>query len=153
MTATSWGLYLAIENIDGQFLDQHELPDGNLYEMKSASGKLDNDGENRVADKSDLNAFMGSYLYGAPRHKLVANKLQPSGYYSYRSISEAIHNYDIWEGKNYYYFLKYETSHWSMFHGILMSPGPEYCRAAVRPLCYACVVTARVQSGIPESLT
>ena len=33
-----WGLYLAIENMDGQFLDDHDLPDGNLYDMHDWTG-------------------------------------------------------------------------------------------------------------------
>ena len=28
-----WGLYLTIEQMDGRFLDEHDLPDGNLYKM------------------------------------------------------------------------------------------------------------------------
>src|SRR6185369_6870645 len=29
-----WGLYLAIENMDGNFLEEHHLPDGNLYKLE-----------------------------------------------------------------------------------------------------------------------
>nr|NIP93466.1 hypothetical protein [Akkermansiaceae bacterium] len=29
-----YGLYLAIEQMDGRFLDEHGLPDGNLYKME-----------------------------------------------------------------------------------------------------------------------
>ena len=37
-----WGLYLAVEQEDGRFLDEHGLPDGNLYKMESGSGELSN---------------------------------------------------------------------------------------------------------------
>jgi hypothetical protein len=110
-----WGLYLALENVDGQFLDQHNLPDGNLYEMKGATGELDNEGEEGVADKYDLIAFMNGYLYGNPDTTWWRTNFDLAGYFSFRSITEAIHNYDIGEGKNYYYYLNPETRRWSIF--------------------------------------
>ena len=32
-----WGLYMTIEQMDGRFLDEHGLPDGNLYKMDSGA--------------------------------------------------------------------------------------------------------------------
>ena len=32
-----YGLYLAIEQMDGQFLDQNGMPDGNLYKIEGHS--------------------------------------------------------------------------------------------------------------------
>ena len=110
-----WGLYLALENVDGHFLDQHGLPDGNLYEMKGATGELDNEGEEGAADKSDLMAFMNGYLYGNPDTNWWRTNFDLAGYYSFRAVTEAVHNYDIWEGKNYYYYLNPETRRWSVF--------------------------------------
>jgi hypothetical protein len=31
-----WGVYLAIEQENGRFLEEHNLPDGNLYKMEGA---------------------------------------------------------------------------------------------------------------------
>ena len=33
-----WGLYMTIEQMDGRFLDEHGLPDGNLYKMEDGTG-------------------------------------------------------------------------------------------------------------------
>ena len=39
-----WGLYLTIEQMDGRFLDEHNLPDGsNTYKMEGGSGDLNNE--------------------------------------------------------------------------------------------------------------
>ncbi|MDH7600174.1 MAG: lamin tail domain-containing protein, partial [Sedimentisphaerales bacterium] len=48
------GLYLAVEQPDGRFLDQHNLPDGNLYKMEGGTGELNNQGRDHPSDKSDL---------------------------------------------------------------------------------------------------
>src|SRR6185369_6418293 len=50
-----WGVYLAVEEQDGQFLDQHDLPDSNLYKMDAENGTppaaLNHLGSNRPFDK------------------------------------------------------------------------------------------------------
>jgi hypothetical protein len=53
-----WGLYLAFENPNNQFLDQHDLPDGNLYKMQGSHRYL-NQGATQPTDKSDLTSFIG----------------------------------------------------------------------------------------------
>ena len=55
-----WGLYLAIEQEDGRFLDEHGLPDGNFYKMENGTGELNNLGPLGPADKSDLNTFLAT---------------------------------------------------------------------------------------------
>ena len=60
------GLYLAIEQMDGQFLEEHDLPDGNLYKMEGGTGELNNQGPTQPTNKADLNAFMNMYRNGSP---------------------------------------------------------------------------------------
>src|SRR5690606_18715087 len=52
----AWGLYLAVEQPDGAFLDEHGLPDGNVYKLE---GVLDrkHQGATQVTDNSDLVNF------------------------------------------------------------------------------------------------
>ena len=52
-----WGLYLAFENPNNQFLDEHDLPDGNLYKMQGSHYYL-NQGPTQPTDKSDLMSFI-----------------------------------------------------------------------------------------------
>ncbi len=56
-----WGLYLALEQMDGRFLDEHGLPDGNLYKMEGGSGDLNNQGATAVTNRSDLSTFQSRY--------------------------------------------------------------------------------------------
>jgi hypothetical protein len=109
-----WGLYLGIENLDGQFLENHDLPDGNLYDMRDWTGDLDNLGDRGVSDKSDLDAFMNAYTWARPDAAWWRQNFDLHGYYRFRSILEAVHHYDVHQGKNYYYYLNPETNRWSI---------------------------------------
>jgi len=107
-----WGLYLVLEQMDGRFLDEHNLPDGNLYKMEGGTGELNNQGPTAVTDKSDLNAYLSRYN-GNPSESWWRQNMDLAGYYSYRTVVEGIHHYDIGYGKNYFYYLNPETQLWS----------------------------------------
>ncbi len=109
-----WGLYLAIENEDGHFLEEHGLPNGNLYKMENGTGSLSNHGAGGVTNRSDLDEFISAYSNGNPPGKWWRTNLDLPGYYSYRSILEGIHHYDVGQGKNYDYFLNPKTSRWGV---------------------------------------
>lgn len=108
-----WGLYLAIENEDGHFLSEHGLPDGNIYKMMFGRGELSNQGTNQPSNGSDLNEFLGG-LYGqkSASEKWWRATVDLPRYYSYRSILEAIHHYDIGDGKNYDFYRNPQTGKW-----------------------------------------
>jgi len=110
-----WGLYLAIEQEDGEFLDQHDLPDGNLYKMEGGTGSANNIGPNGPIDRSDLDYFLGTYA-GNPDETWWKTNLFLEKYYSYRTIVEGIHHYDIDQGpgKNYFYYRNPDTELWSV---------------------------------------
>jgi len=107
-----WGLYLATEQMDGHFLDEHGLPDGNMYKMEHGSGDLKNQAPDGATNKSDLNDFIRNYQK-RPNSQWWRENTDVDRYYSYRSIVEAIHQYDVGAGKNYYYFLNPDTNRWS----------------------------------------
>jgi len=113
------GLYLAIEQLDDQFLEQHDLPDGNLYKMENGSGvggiggELNNQGDYpAVSDSSDLISFKTTYESGVQTAQWWKDNLDLDSYYSYRSIVEGIHHYDIGFGKNYFFYLNPDTNKW-----------------------------------------
>lgn len=109
------GLFMAIEQLDGRFLDQHSLPDGNLYKMEGGSGELNNQGPTQPTNKSDLNAFL-SYRQGTRTADWWRQNLDLDQYYSFRAIMLAIHDYDNHAGKNYFYFNHPETGRWAVFN-------------------------------------
>ena len=110
-----WGLYMVIEQMDGRFLDEHGLLDGNLYKIDGHNGELNNQGPNSVSDKSDLNAFKSGYYYDPnPTEQWWRDNVNLESYYSYRAVVEGIHHGDIGYGKNYFFYLNPETNIWDM---------------------------------------
>lgn len=108
-----WGLYLAIEQPDGRMLEEHGLPDGNLYKIENYTGEKNNQGATAVSDMSDLVAFLGAPTYPGLDNSWWRSNLDLPRYYSYRSIIEAVHHYDIDQGKNLFYYLNPDTKQWS----------------------------------------
>ena len=113
------GLYLAVEQLDGRFLDQHGLPDGNLYKMENGTGVggIGGDSNNQgdypeVNDSSDLIDFKTTYESGSQTAEWWDDNFNLESYYSYRSIVESIHHYDIANGKNYFFYHNPETDKW-----------------------------------------
>ncbi len=110
-----WGLYLATENIDGQFLKEHDLPPGNVYKIEGWQGKTEFNGDPAVANRSDVSQFLRATMRGRdlPPTWWQTNLNLP-GYYNYRSILECIHHYDVDSGKNYFYYLNPKSHRWSV---------------------------------------
>ncbi|MGI9240261.1 MAG: lamin tail domain-containing protein [Verrucomicrobiales bacterium] len=99
-----YGLFLAIEQMDGRYLDEHDLPDGNLYKIEGHSGSSNNQGPTQVSDRSDVNAFISGYRNQNPSAQWWEQNLDIEKYLSYRTVVEGIHHYDIANGKNYFYY-------------------------------------------------
>ncbi len=109
-----WGLYLALEHMDGHFLDEHDLPDGNLYKIEGHNGELNNQGPTGVTDRSDLNRFkQGYYNDPDPSVQWWRDNVDLDCYYSYRAVVEGVHHGDVGYGKNYFFYLNPETNIWS----------------------------------------
>jgi len=113
-----WGLYLVAEQMDGRFLEEHGLSEGNLYKMEGGSGELNYLGPYGPADKSDLNYILNNY--GGNNNSPPASNAwweanwNLTDYYSYQTMIQAIHHYDIWDGKNYCYYNNPDTGLWSV---------------------------------------
>ena len=115
-----WGLYVVIEQPDGRFLDEHGLPDGNLYKMagypSSPYGNWttsNNQGPTQVADMSDIWDFIGDY-HSYPSQTWWENNTNLEGYYSYRTVVDAVHHYDLPDTWNSLFYHNPETDQWWM---------------------------------------
>jgi len=107
-----WGMYLAIEQENGRFLEEHDLPDANLYKMEGGTGELNNLGPNGPADKSDLNYILNNYT-GKAESWWRTNWNLPR-YYSYQAAAQAIHHYDICYDKNFFYYFNPSNRLWEI---------------------------------------
>jgi hypothetical protein len=105
-----WGLYLAVEQPDGRMLDEHGLPDGNLYKIEDYRGTSNNQGPTQVSDGSDVRDFIRSYRARTVDDQFWRDNLDLHQSFSYRAVVESIHHYDIAYGKNYFYYHNPETN-------------------------------------------
>ncbi|MHC4565178.1 MAG: lamin tail domain-containing protein, partial [Planctomycetota bacterium] len=106
-----WGLYMTIEQMDGRFLDEHGLPDGNLYKMDQAypnGCKLNNLGPTGAMDKSDVLDFRNRYSSN-PSESWWGSNIKLDVYYSLRAIYHAVHHGDI-TSKNHFFYLNPEPT-------------------------------------------
>ncbi|MBN2594018.1 MAG: lamin tail domain-containing protein [Sedimentisphaerales bacterium] len=113
-----WGLYLAIEQPDGRFLDRNNLPDGNMYKMyfpcNGDEGNMSNQGPNQVTDHSDVIAFCQAYHRYPSDRQWWEQTTNLDLYYSYRLICDAVHHYDLSDRWNCFYYHHPETNRWWM---------------------------------------
>ncbi|MCA9213377.1 MAG: CotH kinase family protein, partial [Planctomycetales bacterium] len=113
-----WGLYLAFEDPGGRFLDEHGLPDGNLFRMQGGTGDLRHQGLGLPGNRSDLRDFISGRTGYAKR-----NPVQPvewwrenvdlESYYSYRAVIEAVNHSDLRDKENSLQFYNSETGKWT----------------------------------------
>jgi hypothetical protein len=126
-----WGLYLAFENTDNNFKDEHGLPDGNIFRLQGtgAGNSLLGQGKGQVGDLSDLNTFISAttgYNKGggsatvAPLVSAIqseawfrANVNLPE-YYNWRAVTEAVNQTDRRELENVVYFRDPTDGRWQI---------------------------------------
>jgi hypothetical protein len=108
-----WGLYLATEDMDDAFLKEHDLPAGALYKLEFGQPRLHTEAQNRHQDDNDVRQFIAGIRRGKDEQWWRQNLDLPR-YYSYRSILECIHHYDIYAGKNYFYYHNPQSRLWSV---------------------------------------
>lgn len=106
-----WGLYLATEEIDQQFLEEHGLPDGNLYKWDFGAPKPEHLLPNGPKNGEDVRQFAMALRRPQPDEWWRENVDLPR-YFSYRSILECVHHYDIAAGKNYFYYFNTPRRQW-----------------------------------------
>jgi hypothetical protein len=106
-----WGLYLATEEIDGNFLEEHSLPDGNLYKWDFGQPKPEHVAAGAPTNRQDVLQFVRGYERPQSDEWWRDNVDLPR-YFSYRSILECVHHYDIAFGKNYFYYFQPTARQW-----------------------------------------
>ncbi|MBP7050260.1 MAG: lamin tail domain-containing protein [Phycisphaerae bacterium] len=105
-----WGLYFAIEHPDGAFLDEHGLPDGNVYRMDGGANPT-HQGPTQIANGSDVSSFINGLSSGQTQTWWAQNVNLPN-YYSSKAIGVAINDSDRRPQSNCVYYRNSETNQW-----------------------------------------
>lgn len=95
-----WGLYNAIEDTDGAWLDNHHLPDGIVFKPEDGV-------KHRPSGfTQDPNAVWGEFQHG-PRGDAVAwwrAHMDMASYYSFHAINRLVSNVDLRPGANHIFY-------------------------------------------------
>lgn len=115
-----WGLYIGIEQPDGDYLDSHDLPDGNSFKMAGSGSHALNQGPAQPSDLSDLNAFTSNvtgYNKSNPYQTVdwYRTNLNLDDYYRFKIVSDAINNADRRPEWNVIYYHHPVTGQWWIF--------------------------------------
>ena len=108
-----WGLYLATEEIDEHFLEEHRLPPGNIYKWDFGRPKPEYIVPGSPSHRQDVLNFVAGY--SKPQSEEWWRKtVDLPKYFNYRSIVECVHHYDIAFGKNYFYYFNSGSKQWTV---------------------------------------
>lgn len=92
-----WGMYSVVEDYDSNFMDEHALPDGNLYRLKDkvldGNRQKRNQGLQAVTDDSDYQNIRNNLRPERPDEWLVAH-VNYGEWYRYHTVCEAVRHYD-----------------------------------------------------------
>jgi hypothetical protein len=110
-----WGLYIGIEQPDGSFLDERELPDGNIYNMHGGVFGATNQrhqGSEQPTDRSDLSAFLAGIDGGLESLAWWEANLNWDVYFAWNIVNHVVNNSDIRPNENVNYYHNQETGQW-----------------------------------------
>ena len=98
-----WGLYMAVESIDGSFLDERGLPDGSTYKIEGGGGDKKNQGATHPVNTSDWDTFRAGSTASATETWWRTNLNLPA-YFSFHAVNRITGNVDIREGWNHCFY-------------------------------------------------
>ncbi len=107
-----WGLYMALEPTEGNFLDERGLPDGNLYAIEGSNGDKKNQGATQPTDTSDWTTFnANAKLVGQTEAWYRAN-MDLDALYSFHAVNRFCGNVDVRGGDNYRFYHRPTDNRW-----------------------------------------
>lgn len=107
-----WGLYLAIEQPDGSFLDERGLPDGSIYKIEGNNGDKKNQGITQPIDSSDWNAFRDAHVNADPPQTWWRQNMDMESYYTFHALNRLTGNVDVRAGANHYFYHRSSDNRW-----------------------------------------
>lgn len=109
-TGDLWGLYMSVEHPDGSFLDDRELPDGNVYKIEAGNGDKKHQGKTQPLDSSDWNAFRAA-SNSTQNEAYWRTNMDLFSYFTFRACNRINGNVDLRTGFNHYFY-NHPTDKW-----------------------------------------
>ena len=106
-----WGLYIMLEHADGSFLDERDMPDGNIYRMDSGYNQT-HQCDSQVDDGSDINELLYNLNYTNPSEQWWRDNINLDHYYLTRAIGIAVNDSDRRVDANCIYYHNSQTNKW-----------------------------------------
>ncbi|RYD61334.1 MAG: hypothetical protein EOP83_17270, partial [Verrucomicrobiaceae bacterium] len=107
-----WGLYLAVEQPDGSFLDERGLPDGSVYKIENNAGDKKNQGITQPIDSSDWDTFRDAHVNANPTEAWWRANMDMDAYYTFHALSRLTGNVDLRGGYNHYFYHRSSDNRW-----------------------------------------
>jgi hypothetical protein len=107
-----WGLYLAVEQPDGSFLDERGLPDGSVYKIENNGGDKKNQGVTQPVDSSDWNTFRDAHVNANPTEAWWRANMDMEAYYTFHALNRLTGNVDVRGGFNHYFYHRSSDNRW-----------------------------------------
>ena len=98
-----WGLYLAVEQPDGSFLDERDLSPGNVYKIEGGNGDKKHQAPNQPTSISDWATFY-SQSNNTNTEAWWRENMDIPSYVTFRAVNRAVGNVDLRHGANHYFY-------------------------------------------------
>lgn len=99
-----WGLYMALEPMEGNFLDERGLPDGNVYDIAGSGGDKKHQGATQSIDASDWNTFRDSANQPGQTETWYRQNMDLNALYTFFALNRLNGNVDIRVGDNFRFY-------------------------------------------------
>ncbi len=107
-----WGLYLALEPMEGNFLDERGLGDGNIYSIESNNGDKKHQGETQPANTTDWTTFSAGLAAANQTEAWYRTNVDLPALYTFLGLNRLLGNTDVRPGDNYRFYHRPEDNRW-----------------------------------------
>lgn len=107
-----WGLYLGLEPTEGNFLDERDLPDGNLYSIEGNGGDKKHQAATQPLDSSDWSAFSSGLAAAGQTEAWYRANVDLPSLYTFLALNRLTGNVDVRPGDNYRFYHRSTDNRW-----------------------------------------
>ncbi|MFM2220458.1 MAG: hypothetical protein RLZZ553_206 [Verrucomicrobiota bacterium] len=106
-----WGLYLALEPTEGNFLEERNLPDGNIYAIEGNGGDQKHQGAGQPAG-SDWISFRDALASSGQTEQWYRDNIDLDALYTFLALNRLNGNVDVRPGDNYRFYRRSSDNKW-----------------------------------------